>query len=399
VKIPIIIANFTQPKIAAPKLFTPSFNRIGTMNFGMGSGGHITVDTPILTAEDSLIETANIGDGLAGDININAQQIELNNYALIDATTSNFGRAGDITISENDSLFLSNFSSITTSTSGSGAAGNININAQQIKLDYSSRIDASTLGSGQAGRITINENDSLFLSKFSSISTSTSPNSTGQAGDIVLNTKELTLNLGQINSFSQGYGHAGAINITADVVELSNESGIQTQAKNAGGGNIALNISNHLNVTDNSWITGEALGTKSQDSGGNITIGKKLGDSWENARIFTLKNSRLLANAYAGNGGNINIQSNDFIGNNSQIDVSSRLGLNGQFQVNGIEFQENYSLLPDKISLITTLVACPPLSDQLSSRFNLKRHGGLFDLPGQSRSGSLLNFSVNDIFK
>ena len=190
-------------------------------------------------------------------------------------------------------------------------------------------------------------------------------------------------------SNSVGTGNAGSIDITTDNTYLTG-SRVTTEAFKAGGGNIFLNVHDSIEIVDDSKITAEALGSRSQDKGGNITIGQP--------GLFTLKNSYLRANAYAGHGGDINLQVNDFIGENSQIDVSSRLGLNGKFQINGIEFTENYLPLSSELSSIATFDPCPPPSlDELPSSFKLKGRGGLLDLPGQLRSGSLLDFSVNGI--
>jgi hypothetical protein len=330
---------------------------IATNNFGSGEGGDIQISTGSLELEDASISAATEGYGNAGHIQINAQEINLPYYGYITTRTNSLGKGGDITIRgfnqpQAESISIANDSSITASSDvryvegkESGHAGNIDIKTQHLNLE-----------SG-----------------------------------------------GSIYGFSyDGTGHAGTIRIEADTAfSTGEESGIYTES-DTGGGDIYLTIHDSLELDDNSWITAEAFGKSPQDKGGNITIGKKLSSDpdapWENTGIFTLKNSRLLANAYAGNGGEIKIYTDDFQGENSEIDVSSRFNLNGKFQVNGIEFQENYSLLPSKFSSIPALVSCPPVSlDELPSSFKLKGRGGLLDLPGQLRSGSLLDFSVNGI--
>lgn len=254
-----------------------------------------------------------------------------------------------------------------------------------LQLVNGARIIADNLGEGFGGNVTINTTDSIFLLNFSRIA-SISDYSTGKAGEIKITTPHLELKQSAILSSSFGTGNAGSIEITTDTAHLIG-SRVTTEAFQAGGGNIFFNVHSSLSIVDKSGITAEALGSRPQDNGGNLFIGQP--------QFFHLKNSYLRANAYAGNGGNINIQINNFIGENSQIDVSSRFGLNGHFQVNGIEFQRNhpYLSLPPKLLPVPILVSCPPLSsDELPSYFKLREGGSLLDLPGKSRGGSLLDF-------
>jgi len=265
---------------------------------------------------------------------------------------------------------------------GSGKAGNIQVNASQVNLHDYGYINAAVgidperperNGSGYAGDIRLRDIDGInpvrliSLSNNSTISAGTDEKTSGDAGNIDLKTQQLVLTDGaQINSFSEGMGKAGSINIKADTASLTDESGIYTEADHAGGGNINLQVRDGLHVVD-SEITAKAWGTKPQDNGGNITIQGNLGKVKE----FSLINSKLLANANFGHGGEINIYAEKIIGNNSQIDVSSRTGFNGKTYVNSISLivvvglpgprrlEEKY-LLPSR---------CSPFSKENLSRF------------------------------
>jgi filamentous hemagglutinin family protein len=225
------------------------FNTIATTNSGEGMGGNVEIDISTLNTDHALIETATRNNGASGDIDIDASQIQLDNYSLISAFTEE--------------------------------------------------------GAGKAGDIEIDAEDSISLSNYSSIFASASEKSTGQAGNINLNTKDLTLNLGQINSVSEGKGNAGLLNISANTALLTNGSGIFTEADNASGGNINFNVRDRLYVNDNSWVSAKTLGGEKQDSGGNITI--------QNPKIFILDKSKILAGAEEGDGGNITINARHFI--------------------------------------------------------------------------------------
>ena len=314
-----------------PQLFQGTLNTIGTLNFGMGSGGHIEINTPILSADNTLIQTATMGNGPAGDLNItNAQQIKLNNHSLINAVT----------------IFNSALPPF-------------------IKT-----------GSGQAGNITLNASDSISLSNFSSISASTSPNSTGNAGNINLHTNDLTMKLGQIDSFSKGTGNAGSINIITDFATLTNQSKIQTRAKNAGGGNIRLNVHDNLLMADDSWITAEAMGDKPEAKGGNITI--------SNPQLFILgKDSQLLTKGFVGDGGNIKIGAGQFIrSSDSILDASSDLGVDGEIEIDAIEKDISLDLIGLSRHFMTanfSLSRCEGLANNLSSFYLISR-----DRPAES---------------
>ncbi|EDN69431.1 Large exoprotein containing haemagglutination activity domain [Beggiatoa sp. PS] len=315
------------------QLFHPIFNTIETTSFGMGNGGNIKINTPILSiAAHSSIETATFtqgeSSGNAGNIEINAQEISLQNYGFIFASTANFGRAGDITIrglnqqEAVERLYVTNMSSITASSQFyTGDAGNININAHQLILD----------------------------------------------------------NGGFINGFSyDGTGKAGTIKIETDTAFLrGEESGIYTES-DTGGGDIFLTVHNRLELFDNSRLTAEAFGDEPQDKGGNITIHNQQLDPDGNITIHNLQlvsldqNSQLLTRGFVGDGGNINIFTNNLrVSNDSWIDSSSKFGLNGEVRINSLELNENFMAKPlnflDASSLLNN--RCAGLTIDTISRF------------------------------
>ncbi|EDN67786.1 hypothetical protein BGP_0365 [Beggiatoa sp. PS] len=63
--------------------------------------------------------------------------------------------------------------------------------------------------------------------------------------------------------------------------------------------------------------------------------------------LFTLDNSQLLANAYAGNGGFIDIKTPQLeVFGDSEINVDSELGFNGDFILNSIKLRDDFLTLP-----------------------------------------------------
>jgi filamentous hemagglutinin family protein len=269
------------------RFFIPLFNTISIGNISQSEaagGGQIHIQAPILTIDSGLIEAFTEGPGNAGNIRIDAEQVTLSRLGSINAATS--------------------------------------LNSV-----------------GQGGNISIDATNRISLSDFSSITVGADFGTTGQAGNIDLNTSNLTLNRSQINTFSWGQGAAGSINITTDTALLTKQSSIYTDAENAGGGNITLQVRDSLELFDHARMMAEARGDQPEDQGGNITI--------SNPARFTLDNSQLLANAYAGNGGRIDLSTAQFnVLGDSRIDVSSELGLNGELLLNSIALRDEFLVLP-----------------------------------------------------
>ena len=327
---------------------------------------NIAIDGDITLVDNAVITTNSETQKNSGDITITAKNMTFHQTQEFGDESGSFvddylgiistdrfgpGTAGDINIKLTDSLDLNPGAILSTAQSYNveGNGGNIHIDAREVTLQNAGMIRVETFGEN-AGNITIHATEKISLLHTdtvqdipSGISASTSEESIGEGGNIYLETPNLILDAGKISAFSDGSGNAGSITITAaSHVSLTNASGITTEAENAGGGNITFNVRDSLKLFDGSRITAETRGDKSQDTGGNITI--------SNPAIFTLDNSRLLANAYAGNGGRIDINTRqpNVLGD-SRIDVSSELGLNGQFRLNSVKLRNELLSPPPKI--------------------------------------------------
>jgi len=240
------------------------FSRIGilsscvTPDCGNRTRGNISITTPILKVSYGAIEAATkTGSGNAGNIQINASQVNLHDYGYINASVGkeSFGHAGNI--------FLRDIDGVNP--------------ASKISLSNYSSISAS-------------------------VSASSIPDKQRYAGGVDLKTQELVLTkVGQINSFSYGKGNAGLIKIETDTALLTDDSGIYTKANLASGGNITLHVRDWL-VLFNSKITAESRGNEPGDNGGNLTI--------SNLKILALEKSALFTSAKRGYGGDITVPEN-----------------------------------------------------------------------------------------
>ncbi len=98
-------------------------------------------------------------------------------------------------------------------------------------------------------------------------------------------------------------GLAGNITITAGDQIVMNNGSVSTRAVTSDGGNITLNAPHMIRLTDSRITTSVESGV---GGGGNINIDPEL---------LILDNSQILANAFGGPGGNINIVADVFLVN------------------------------------------------------------------------------------
>ncbi|ETR65494.1 MAG: hypothetical protein OMM_14157, partial [Candidatus Magnetoglobus multicellularis str. Araruama] len=313
-------------------------------------------------------EDANLNPGNAGNINISANQILLEDGAQLDSSTQGIGNGGDIIIQNANRIIMGNESlsepdengrASITSQSGfeeadAGKAGNIIINTDNLEIKYASWIGASTKGGGDGGNISINVANDFILNGYNYPKSS-----------IVYTSSDS----------DQSYaGNAGNIIINAKNLKLLNHSEVSTSAKHAGGGSISLGVDKMLYLS-NSKITSSVQ--KGDDNSGNINI---------YADQTLMNKSSIVATAYEGNGGNININGNNFIqSSDSLIDASSKLGIDGKVDTipPNVEFSSQLVQLPsnflDAVHWLQT--PCADRSSEDISRFIIDTQIALPQLP------------------
>ncbi|MEA5575683.1 filamentous hemagglutinin N-terminal domain-containing protein [Anabaena sp. UHCC 0451] len=278
------------------------------------NGGKIALQAPTIKLANTDISSTSFGNGNSGEIFlISAGDIFLDDSRLF--TTLEPGSTGmgsDIQIQARN-LNLTNFSLIDTGTYSSGNAGNVNIKAEDISLEAGSSIRSLTTGKGNAGNIVLDVNRAISLKNVSSISTAATATASGNSGDINVSSHRLSLGEGsQLQALTQGTGKSGdiALNIT-DEVEVSGISadgllsGIFTSSEgiNSGiGGKIEVDT-NKLSLRNGGVFSAQ---TFSQSDGGNIII---------NANTVNLINGgQLLTSTFgAGKAGEINVNATNSI--------------------------------------------------------------------------------------
>jgi large exoprotein involved in heme utilization and adhesion len=134
----------------------------GTAVIGSGRGGTVRVNTDQLSIRDgATISASNFsssnpdtppGQGAAGNIQIAAREIQLNNHATI-TTSSAVGRGGNIYL-QSQALRMGEQSRISTNSQGQEPGGNIEITSDWIIASENSDITANAINA-QGGRINI----------------------------------------------------------------------------------------------------------------------------------------------------------------------------------------------------------------------------------------------------
>ncbi len=158
-----------------------------------GDSQGIIINTGSLSLTDGAEVSANTrGGGKAGDILITANTLQATTGSQIQTnTTSNFD-AADITLEISDNLLLSGAGSgLFAQTEGGGNAGNIIINSPQLTINQGASISAFTTASGDGGTITINAPQAVLLTDNSQLTVETT--SEGKSGDITITTPNLTI--------------------------------------------------------------------------------------------------------------------------------------------------------------------------------------------------------------
>lgn len=333
--------------------------------------------------------------GSAGDIFITTPQLQMTGGGRINTVTKSSGRGGNVTINATDSVSISgefpddiseplfnlgpvHQSGIFTSTIGGtcagpcGDAGHISITTGSLIMGSGSQIDSGTNSSGHGGDITIHESETISLSGtlndgspsgIFSRAIGTTPDA-GSGGKINLTAGQSVSisNGGSISASSTGPGNAGDISINAGQQFDMRDSSVKTEAAQASGGNIEIQAVDRVSLV-NSSISTSVLG--GAGSGGNITI---------DPNVVVLQNSNVIAQAIQGAGGNITIVTPLFLADStSLVSASSQFGLNGTVTIQSPTSNLSGSLgtLPSKPSQAQSLLTqrCAALANGQASSF------------------------------
>ena len=384
--------------ISSKNVFLIEGGTILNQTYNRGNGGNIKLelsnDLNLIGSSEkvrefiSILTTSSFSEGNAGNISIQARQINIFDGGTIASSAFSSGNGGNIILNVSELIRLNGVESRTllpssisaTSTSSTffealrnGDGGQININSPKIIVENGGRIATSTFGRGNAGNIIINAesieiNGSFFNVLPSTINTGGTilPEVTrnllglpdlpsGDAGTLNINVSQLKINDGAtVEVFNAGEGNAGTLNLNSARLHLSNKAQITSTSSSGRGGNIG--IDSNLIFLEDSLISSSASGNNLTSNGGNITI---------NTNVIVMKNSNIFARAVQGRGGDINISGLAvLLDSNSSIDASSQFGQDGEVNIETPQSLRNILAGIEKpsqfeISLQKPLNVCP----------------------------------------
>jgi len=304
----------------------------------LGSGGselHIT--TPSLNVrEGGVIQTATFGNrGQAGDMFITTQRLQISQLSSISALTLGTGQGGAIHINSHDVVLQDN-AALNARSVGLGNAGQIRLRADRLLLQATSLI-STTATQASGGDIDLQIAERLAITDQSGVTATAAGQ--GRGGNIRIMTPQLDIaRTSSITAASTAAGNAGRIEIMADQLTLTEQSTIDSQALQAAGGNIDLQVAQRLWIRD-SQVTARAQGQQRGDDGGNLSI--FAGD------FVILEDALVLASAVFGDGGTIQLNTGSLVATpDSVVDASSAFGLAGEVFINAPDVDLEEQLLP-----------------------------------------------------
>jgi large exoprotein involved in heme utilization and adhesion len=346
--------------------------------FGQGNAGNVTIDVArsvVLDGQSPLFSSgifssvSPIAQGNGGAINLQAAALSVLNGGAIAASTLGRGNAANITIHVSDEAIFDGvgrdgFPSGIFSRVGAraiGDSGNIDLQAGTLSLTNGGQLQASTQGRGDAGDIHIQVVDRVQIAgvdpttdQASGIFSSTGINSTGNGGDIRVDTGHLELQSGGVVSTqSQGSGRSGSIELNVRNSLTAVDSSISTSSSQSSGGNIAI-TARTMQLRGDSDITTSVF--SGVGGGGNITLGARA--------IVALDDSDILAFSRDGRGGNITLNTPVFLAfryrpapfgtDPATLDGNDRVDVNASGRISSGVIK-----LPDVTLLQNSLAALP----------------------------------------
>jgi len=440
------IANGGDINLFTELLSLTSGSLISTNSFGQGNGGNINIDAKLFSAVEGASLNSNIVKGAigqAGDITIKANDVVFDGgFARSRLEAGAEGSGGDIQITTGSLLVTGippelegNTGQLVTATFGRGDAGNltidasgdvvfdgpgsdvfsliagnlddpnigpaegnggdITINSSSLLVTNQARLVGNVEGIGDAGKININTN-SLSIINGGKLLNEVVDYGIGDAGDIEVVTETLNIiNGGLLSTVSESSGNGGNINIDANQVKIENGVINTSASAGGGGGNISIKNPELLLLRNNSLISSTAGSLETGGNGGNINIDTDF--------LVTVpgENSDIIANAFQGNGGKIDIQAQGVFGIEERqategnitndIDASSKFGLSGvvEIDVPDVDLSGENVKLTTQLTETEVAQVCEPGDFQGQSKFFVSGRSGLPDFPTAALEGNL----------
>ncbi|NES23440.1 MAG: S-layer family protein [Symploca sp. SIO3E6] len=218
---------------------------------GAGNGGDLRIVTDVLRVDEQARITAASGNaadariptgqfifdrpiifpdnatGDAGDLNITARVLSINNGGQVTGATTGEGQGGIVTVNASDLVEIVGVaangdpSRLTAFTRGTGDAGDLNVFTTKLKVQDGGEVSADTSSSGLAGTLMVDATESVEV-----IGTSVDGNNVsslffdssgaGDAGELIINTSRLLVqDGGRVSAATSSTGQGGTLEVNA----------------------------------------------------------------------------------------------------------------------------------------------------------------------------------------
>ncbi|GAB4371472.1 MAG: hypothetical protein Kow00121_13040 [Elainellaceae cyanobacterium] len=365
-----------------------------------GSAGALTILTRNLhLSRGAQINATAFGSGNSGVVRIEAETIDLAGV---------FSFQGEPLLDSNGRPLPSGFFTGTRQANDrvpTGNGGDVTITTASLTLQDGAAIKTNTEGSGNSGNLFIRASESIAVSGIAGLGLPPSfilaasggvPNipgsgdavATGRGGTLDIRTGELRVEagaaiaVGSLNPAGNARG-AGELRIHAQTVDLEDQGRLLAETNSGDGGNITLQVEDLLFLRRKGQISTTAGNAETGGDGGNINI------NTPNGWIITAPSddSDITANAFEGNGGEVEIITRSLFGleardrqtSLSDITASSEFGLSGSVQISTLDIDPTQGLteLPTELATPTIEQRCYAQTISSTSEFISSGQGGL----------------------
>jgi filamentous hemagglutinin family protein len=382
--------------VTANNLYFTNSAQLITSTLGKGDAGDIVINIVGDASFDGkkgiftsglLSRVGKEAEGNGGKIEIIAGNLSLTNSSDLQATTSGKGDAGSIKIkvagntSFDDSLVVSR-----VEKEGIGKGGGIEITTGNLLVKNSSQLSSSTYGKGDAGNIKITAAGNVSFDGIkngfrSSAFSTIEKGGDGKAGGIEITSNKLSItNDAQLVAGTKDKGEAGNILLRSKTISLDKGS-ILSKSTNSTGGNINIFSTDLLIVRSNSNIATDSDSIGKNGNGGNITIDSPF-------IVAAPSNNDITANAYNGTGGRVEINSQGLFGIQyrpkgspltNDITASSTFGQNGNVNIStpGTDPGKDSTELPNATTDASTQISQVCSASNRQNKLTVTGRGGL----------------------
>lgn len=320
--------NSQDLTISTRELILRDRGEISSSTKGTGNAGNIIIQASeqLIIQDRATLAALTTGSGRGGNISIETGRLIAQNGGQISVTTQGSGQAGTLTVNARESVELAGTgmdgfpSGLFTQSTGretdsdAGNADNLTVTTRQLTVRDGAAISADTFADGKGGSLTVNASESIEVTGTSGIvPAEVSPlvradgrlpsrltavtTDSGDAGNVRISTGLLRVRDGGSVAVdgSRGTGSAGNLVVTASDIRLDRGT-ITAETRSGDSGNINIQVSNFLQMRNNSNITVTATGDA---TGGNIEINSRA--------LIAGINSDLTANAVNREAGRVEI--------------------------------------------------------------------------------------------